>query len=154
MRVMIAASAMGLALCAPACARDKQIWDVTEAGKETILFYGIPESHATTLLFNCEQGRPVWIVTPLTPQRPRKGQVVKITLSNGVASATYDARIGGDEEDGFHAAADAPAETKVLDVLRSGTTLTINVAGKKESVPLRGVAKPLARFEAGCFRKR
>jgi hypothetical protein len=155
MRMTLAVPALVLACAAPGHAKEKQVWGLTKAGKETILFYGIPESHATTVLFNCEQGRPIWIVTPLTPSRPKKGQAVKLTLSNGGASASYDAKIGGDgEEHGFYAAADAPVEPKVVDVLKSGTTLTVTVADQKERVPLNGVAKPLAQFEAACFGKK
>jgi hypothetical protein len=57
-------------------------------------------------------------------------------------------------EHGFHFEASTAADPKVVDVLRSGTSLTISIPGKQHRVPLRGVAKPLAQFETACFRRR
>jgi hypothetical protein len=42
----------------------------------------------------------------------------------------------------------------MMDILKSGSSLAIGIPGKQESVPLKGVAKPLARFETACFRGR
>jgi hypothetical protein len=39
----------------------------------------------------------------------------------------------------------------VLSILKSGTSLAIAIPGKQVRVPLRGIAKPLAQFEAACF---
>jgi hypothetical protein len=43
---------------------------------------------------------------------------------------------------------------EVVDILRSGTTLTIGIPGRQFRVPLKGVANPLAQFEAACLGKR
>jgi hypothetical protein len=144
------ASALTLALAAQAAADDKQVWEVTKAGKEVILFFGIPESHAVTILFNCTRGEPVSIVTVVTPPRVKTGQAAKISLSNGALTAIHDGKIGRDNE-GYHVEARVRAEPKILDVLRTGAALTIGVANRKERVPLRGVARPLAEFEKACL---
>ena len=54
----------------------------------------------------------------------------------------------------FHVEAPTAAEPKVVDILKSGTSLTISIPGKQVRVPLRGVARPLAQFETTCFGKR
>jgi hypothetical protein len=153
--ILRAAQALALsvfALSVPVSAKDKQVWDVTEAGKETILFYGIPESHAVTILFNCQAGKPVSIVTPITPRNPKKGKAERITLGNGTLTAVYDGKVGHDEEEGYHLEALSDVGIKILDVLRTGTTLTISVAGQQERVPLGGIARALAKFETRCFK--
>src|SRR5205807_3079530 len=129
-----------------------------KSDKETLLFYGIPESEAVTLIFRCEakrEGKRIEIVSTVLPAKPRKGQSARTTLSNGVVIAVYNGKFGhSSSSEGFHFEASTAAEPKVVDILKSGTSLTISIAGKHERVPLRGVTGPLARFETACFRNR
>ena len=75
------------------------------------------------------------------PRRPKKGQPVRTTLSNGAVTAAYDGKFGyTSSEEGFYFDAYVAAEPKVVAVLKSGTSLTISIPGKQERVPLRGVA--------------
>ena len=69
--------------------------------------------------------------------------------SNIAESSVYST-----SSEGFYFEASTAAEPKVVDILKSGTSLTIGIPGKREVVPLRGVAGPLAQFEAACLRKR
>ena len=159
MRVTLAASALMLALAAPAQGIDKQVWAFFKSDKETLLFYGVPESEAVTLIFRCEakrEGKRIEIISTVLPRKPRKGQPATTTLSNGAVAAAYRGKFGygSSEEEGFHFEASTVAEPAVTDILKSGTSLTISIPGKHERVPLRGVAKPLAQFETACFRKR
>ena len=94
------------------------------------------------------------IVTSVLPRNPKKGQALQTTLGNGTVTAVHDGRIGHHSEHGFHFAASTPAEPKLVGVLKSGTTLTIGVPGERIRVPLKGIAKPLAQFEAVCLHKR
>jgi hypothetical protein len=136
---------------------DRYSWGFIKAGKsEARLFYGVPESDVVTLVFICDAGsRRVEIVTTVLPRKSRKGQPVRTTLSNGTVTAAYDGKVGtnasGDE---FHFEVSTAAEPNVVNILKSGTSLTIIIPGKQERVPLKGVAKPLARFETACFRRR
>src|SRR6266545_4589208 len=98
MRITLVASALMLALAGNAAGANKESWDFVEADKETVqLIYGVPESEAVTISFWCEtKPKRIEIVTTVLPPRPRKGQTVKTTLSNGVATAAYDGKIGYD----------------------------------------------------------
>ena len=158
MRVTLAASALMLALAAPVQGADKYSWDFVRSGHEVQLSYGIPESEAVTIIFRCEvkrEGKQIEIVSTVLPAKPRKGQSVRTTLSNGAATAAYNGKFGySSSSEGFYFEASAAAEPKVVDILKSGTSLTISIPGKHERVPLRGVAGPLAKFEAACFRRR
>src|SRR5262245_50315881 len=118
--------------------------------------YGVPESDIVTVVYTCNtKTKRVDIVTTVLPAKKRRGQPLRTTLCNGNVIATYDRRIGYDASTKeYHFEVSAMAEPKVLDVLKSGASLTIGIPGHHERVPLRGAAKPLARFEAACFRKR
>jgi hypothetical protein len=154
MRVTLAAFAAMLALAVPARGADKYSWDFVRSGQEVQLSYGVPESDIVTITFRCKTKR-IEIVSTVLPRKPKKGQAVRTTLSNGAATAAFDGKFGyTSSEEGFYFIADVPAALKVVAVLKSGTSLTIGIPGKEERVPLKGVAKPLAQFEAACFRSR
>jgi hypothetical protein len=155
MRVTLAASALILALAASAQGADKETWDFYKSANEAQLSYGVPESDVITIIFRCyAKTKPIEIVTSVLPAKPRKGQPLKTALTNGTTTATHDGKIGHHSEHGFHFEASAPSEPKLVEVLKSGTTLTISVPGQQLRVPLKGVAKPLAQFEAACLGKR
>jgi hypothetical protein len=155
MRVALAACALVVALVAPARGADRQVWGFVESGGEARLFYGVPESDTLAIVFACEaKSKRIEIVSTVLPPRPRKGQPLKTTLRNGADTAAYRGKIGHSASGGFYVEAAVAAEPKVVDVLKSGTTLTISIAGKQERVPLRGVVAPLARFQAACFGRR
>jgi hypothetical protein len=153
MRTKLSLLAMLMALAAPAQAAEKQSWDYIKSG-ETIQFsYGVPDSHEVTIIFRCAAGgKSVDIVSTITPRKPKKGQAAKTTLSNGSTTVVYDGKFGRDSEDsGFHFFARVPATPNMFAVLKSGKTLTISLPGGQDRVPLRGVAKSMAEFEAACF---
>ena len=154
MRVTLAAFALMLALAVPARGADKYSWDFVRSGQEVQLSYGVPESDIVTITFRCKAKR-IEIVSTVLPRKPKKGQAVRTTLSNGAATAAFDGKFGyTSSEEGFYFIAAVAAEPKVVAVLKSGTSLTIRIPGKEERVPLKGVAKPLAQFETACFRGR
>ena len=148
MRVMLAA--LMVVSVAPAQSAEKESWGFVRSGKEAHLVYGVPETEIVTLSFICE-GKRIEIISTVLPRRPRKGQAARTALTNGAVTASYDGKFGSSNE-GFYFQAYTAAEPKVVEVLRSGTALTISIPGKQERVPLRGVSKPLNQFEATCFR--
>jgi hypothetical protein len=151
MRGLLAALLILTAL--PAQGAERQVWGFVTSDELVQLFYGIPESDGLTLAFICRtKTRQIEVVTSVLPEGPKKGQLRTIILNNGNLSETIDGKLAGDDEDGLHFEATVAAERKVTEILKSGRRLTIRVAGKRQSIPLRGVAKPLAQFEAACFR--
>jgi len=154
MRATLGTFAAMLALAAPAQGADKYSWDFVRSGQEVQLSYGVPESDIVTITFRCKSKR-IEIVSTVLPRKPKKGQAVRTTLSNGTATTVFDGRFTyTSAEEGFYFIASAAAEPKVVAVLKSGASLKISVPGKEERVPLKGVAGPLAQFEAACFRGR
>ena len=154
MRVALGAFAAMLALATPIQGADKYSWDFERSGQEAQLSYGVPESEIVTITFRCK-GKRIEIVSTVLPRKPKKGQAVRTTLSNGAVTAAFDGKFNyTSSEEGFYFVAFAAAEPKVVAVLKSGTSLTIKIRGKEERVPLKGVAGPLAQFETACFRGR
>lgn len=150
MRAVLAALLILAAL--PASGATRQSWGFVTSEDALQLFYGIPESEALTLAFICRaKTKQIEIITNVLPEGPKKGQLRTTILNNGVASETFEGKLAGEDEDGLHFAATVAAERKVTDILKSGRRLTIRMAGKKQNIPLRGVTKPLAQFEAACF---
>jgi hypothetical protein len=156
MRLTLAAFALMLALAAPAQGADRQAWGFIKSGKEVQLSYGVPESDVIIIALWCKPAaRKIELVTTVLPPKPRKGRSVTTTLGNGAATASYGGKVGYDAaHELFHFAASIAAEPKVVDLLKSGTSLTISVGGKQVRVPLRGIARPLGQFEAACFGRR
>ena len=155
MRLTLASFALTLALAAPAQSADKESWDFYKSADMAQFGYGVPESDIITITFRCTfKKKPIEIVTSILPKKPKKGAALKTTLTNGAVTASYDGKIGHHSEHGYHFVATAPGEPKLVEVLKSGTTLTISVPGEQIRVPLKGVAKPLAQFEAACLGKR
>lgn len=153
MRTKLSLLAVIAALAAPAQAAEKQSWDYVKSG-ETIQFsYGVPDSHDVTIIFRCsDAGKRVEIVSTALPRHPKKGQAAKTTLNNGSTTVVYNGRFDLYSKDyGFYFIAHVPAEPNVFAILKSGKTLTISVPGGQNRVPLKGVAKPMAQFEAACF---
>ena len=155
------ATALMLALVvlvmAPAQALDKHSWGFIKTGaSDARLIYGIPESDIVTLIFACDSGAGrIEIVTTVLPPKPRKGQPLRTTLRNGTVTAVYDGKVGySSSSEEYHFEVSVAADPKVVGILKSGPSLTIGIPGRQERVPLKGVARPLARFEAACFRKR
>ena len=157
MRITLAASALMLAFAVSAEALNKYAWAFYKTGEsEARLIYGITESDIVTLVFICDaRKKRIEIVTTALPAKAKKGQLLRTTLRNGAVTAAYDGKIGGGaSSDGYHFEVSIAAEPKVVDILKSGASVTVGIPGHNERVPLKGVAKPLAQFEAACFRKR
>jgi len=155
MRLTLAAAVM-LAFAAPAQGADKESWDFYKSADMAQFGYGVPESDIITITFRCTfKKKPIELVTTVLPAKPKKDAALKTTLTNGALTASYDGKIGHHSEHGYNFVASTPAEPKLVDVLKSGTTLTISVPGGKPlRVPLKGVAKPMAQFESACLGKR
>jgi opacity protein-like surface antigen len=111
MRRTLAVSTLMLALAAPAQSADKESWDFYKSADEAQFGYGVPESDLITITFRCTfKKKPIELVTTVLPAKPRKGQTLKTTLTNGAVTATYDGKTGHHSDHGYHFVADIPAD--------------------------------------------
>src|SRR5262249_1017388 len=120
------------------------------------LFYGIPESDVVTLNIICEPRRKrINLIDFALAPRPRPGATVTMKLGNGTASLSYKGKVGRDRTHGeFYVEARVRFDGRLFDLLKTGSTLAVEVPGKLESVPLMGIAEPLAMMEAACLGRR
>ena len=157
MRVTLAVSALMLALTGSAEASNKFSWGFIKIDESEVqLSYGLPESDIVPLAYICHtKKKRVEIVTSVLPAKRKKGQPLRTTFRNGAMTAVYDGKVDYSKaSDEYHFEVSTAADPKVVDILKSGVSLTISIPGYNERVPLKGVAKPLAQFEAACFRRR
>jgi hypothetical protein len=146
-----------IALSVSAQGANRFSWGFLKTGEsEASLVYGVSESDIVTLVFACDtKKKRIEIVTTVLPPKRRKGQALRTTLRSGAVTAAYDGKVGqSPSSEEFHFEASAAAEPKVMDILKSGSSLVIGIPGRQVSVPLMGVTKPLAQFETACFRRR
>ena len=74
MRITLAASALMLALAAPAHGADKESWGFVESGKEAFLVYGVPEFDSLTISFICDvEAKRIEIITTVLPRSRGRG---------------------------------------------------------------------------------
>ena len=108
------------------------------------------------LAYTCHtKKKRVEIFTSVLPANRKKGQPLRTTFRNGAMTAVYDGKVGYSKaSEEYHFEASIAADPKVVDILKSGVSLTISIPGYNERVLLKGIAKPLAQFEAACFRRR
>lgn len=155
MRVALLALAAVIAWNGSAQAANKQVWHAYKSADEVQVAYGVPESDVITIIFRCalKPQKHIEIVTSVLPRKPKKDRVLRTTLTNGGRAVAHDGKIGRSGED-YHFVATTAAEPKAVAILKPGALLSIGIPGRQVQVPLRGVVKPLAEFEAACFGKR
>jgi hypothetical protein len=139
-------------LATAASAAEKQSWGFVTSGDEVLLVYGVPESEAVTLSFICAPKRKrITVVTTVLPDNAQAGRAVTIRLVNGATTLDYPGKTGRDSaEDGVHASAEIAIDPRLYDLLAKGKSVRVEVAGARDTVPLAGVQRPLARMRAAC----
>jgi hypothetical protein len=103
-------------------------------------------------VFACEpKKKSIEIVTTVLPAKPKKGQPLKTTLNNGSMNAAHDGKIGRSSGE-FHFEAPAPAEPKAVDILKSGTALTIAIPGRQVARAAARCGQAARAIRGGVFR--
>jgi hypothetical protein len=98
MRAILAAFALMVAAAATCARADQQVWGFVRSGEDVQLFYGVPDSGTLTIAFMCEaKAKGITVVSTVLPPKPRKGQSIRTTLSNGAAIAAYGGKLGHSE---------------------------------------------------------
>ena len=157
MRMTLAVSALMLALTGSAEASNKFSWGFVKIGSSKYnLSYGLPEFDIVPLgvhLPHEEEARRNLHLCVAGELEIRSAAPDHVP--NGAMTAVYDGKVGYSKaSEEYHFEASIAADPKVVDILKSGVSLTISIPGYNERVLLKGIAKPLAQFEAACFRRR
>ena len=144
---------VALALAAPAAAQDSRVWNFDDNPEAPALEFGAPDSDDAVIAFSCEPSEKRMSIagsvgsTMLTP-----GASVTLKLSAGTTSLDLTGAAIANETDGtVNVEVTSAPDRRVFALLRAGPSLTIEVPGAKETIPLPGAAPHAATFEKLCF---
>ena len=144
--------AVALALAAPATAQDSRVWNFDDNPEAPALEFGAPESDDAVIAFSCDPPRSSCRSSDRSA-RPSSIPVRRwLKLSAGTASLDLTGAAIANETDGTVSieVTSAP-DQRMFALLKAGPSLTIEVPGAKETIPLGGAAPHIAAFERLCF---
>jgi len=148
--------ALIIALAAPAAAQDTRVWNFDDNPEAPALGFGAPDSDDVVIAFSCEpSARRMTIVEAIASTKLNPGVSVPLKLSAGSVSLDLTGDAIASETDGtVSVEVTGPPNPRVFALLRAGPTLTIEVPGGKETIPLSGAASHVAAFERMCLGRR
>ena len=144
---------VALSLAGPASAQDPRTWTFDDNPEAPALEFGAPESDDIVIAFSCEpSAERLSIVESVASKKLNPGASVSFRLTAGTTSVDFTGDAIANETDGtvsieFNSAPDR----RVFALLKAGPSLTIEVPGAKETIPLAGAAPHVAAFERLCF---
>lgn len=148
--------ALALMLAVPALAQDKRAWVFDDNPEAPSLEYGAPESDDILIAFACEPAdKRMLIVESVASKTLNPGGKATFKLTAGTTSLDLTGDAVANETDGTVSIEVTGAPNpRVFALLKTGPTLTIEVAGAKETIPLAGAVPHIPAFEKLCFAKR
>lgn len=152
----LATLAVALALTTPAVAQDARVWNFDDNPEAPALEFGAPDSDDVVIAFSCDtSAKRMLIVEALASRKINPGASVALKLTAGTVSVDLKGDAIANETDGTVSVEVAGAPNpRVFALLKAGPSLTIEVPGAKETIPLVGAAPHVAAFERLCFGRR
>ena len=156
MPLRLATITLVLALAAPATAQDSRVWNFDDNPEAPTLGFGAPDSDDVVIAFSCEPSATrMTIVEAVASTKLNPGASVPLKLSAGSVSLALTGDAIASETDGtVNIEVSGPPNPRVFALLKAGPTLTIEVPGAKETIPLSGAAPHVAAFERMCLARR
>ena len=147
---------VALALAVPASAQDQRVWNFDDNPEAPALEFGAPESDDMLIVFSCEPSvKRMSIVESVASTKLNPGTSVTFKLTAGSASLDLTGDAIANETDGaVSIEVNGAPNPRVFALLKSGPSLTIEVPGAKETIPLAGAAPHISAFEKLCFGRR
>src|ERR1700730_10848325 len=155
MNRMAVIGSLALLLAAPAGAQEARSWMFNFDSDTAVLQYGTPESDDAVLVIACEPGKKsMHIAEFIGADGLVPGRAARLKLANGAASVDYAGQTVSNEMDGnVNIEVNVAPDPKLIALLKTGTALTIDIAGKQTAIPLKGAAPHVAEFEKACLRR-
>lgn len=146
---------LALALIAPAGAQEARSWMFNFDSDTAVLQYGTPDSDDAVLVIACEPGkRSMRISEFIGSASLLPGHAAHLKLGNGAAVLDYPGQTVANEMDGtVNVEVSVAVDPKLIALLKAGTSLTVEVAGKQTAIPLKDAAPQVAEFEKACLRR-
>jgi hypothetical protein len=144
-----------LALAAPAGAQEARSWMFNFDSDTAVLQYGTPDSDDAILVIACEPGKKTMRINEFIGSAGlMPGQAAHLKLGNGTAVVDYSGQTVANETDGtVNIEVSVAVDPKLIALLKTGPSLTIDIAGKQTAIPLKDAAPHVAEFEKACLRR-
>jgi hypothetical protein len=144
---------LAVLLTAPAAAQAARDWVFDDNPELPILMFGAPDSDDVLLTFSCDpkQKRMTIVESVVSKQMNPGGQAsFKLTAGSTSLDLTGDA-IASESDGTVSIEVTGAPNPRVFALLKGGPSLTIEVPGAKETVPLGNAAPHVPGFEKLCF---
>jgi hypothetical protein len=144
---------IALSLAAPALAQDARVWNFDDNPEAPALGFGAPDSDDILIGFSCEPGaKQMTIVESVASAKVNPGAGVPLKLSAGATSLALTGNAIANETDGaVSIEVTGAVNPRVFALLKAGPSLTIEVPGATETIPLAGATPHVAAFEKMCL---
>jgi hypothetical protein len=145
-----------LALAAPAFAQDSRVWNFDDNPEAPALGFGAPDSDDILIGFSCDPGtKQMTIVESVASTKVNPGAGVPLKLSAGTTSLALTGNAIANETDGtVSIEVTGAVNPRVFALLKGGPSLTIEVPGASETIPLTGATPHVAAFETMCLARK
>src|SRR4029079_2150625 len=145
-----------LALAAPAFAQDSRVWNFDDNPEAPALGFGVPDSDDILIGFSCDPGtKQMTIVESVASTKVNPGAGVPLNLSAGTTSLALTGNAIANETDGtVSIEVTGAVNPRVFALLKGGPSLTIEVPGASETIPLTGATPHVAAFETMCLARK
>jgi hypothetical protein len=143
---------LALLIAAPASAQTARSWIFDDNPEAPALVYGAPDSDDMLIAISCEPDeKRMTIVEAVGSKKLNPGGTTTFRLSAGTASLDLTGDAVANETDGsVNIEVTGAPNPRVFALLKSGPSLTIEVAGEKETIPLAGAAPHIPVLEKLC----
>lgn len=150
-----AVAALALFLATPAGAQEARSWMFNFDSDTAVLQYGTPDSDDAVLVIACEPGKKSMRINEFIGSANLvPGRAAHLKLGNGTAVLDYAGQTVANEMDGtVNIEVAAAVDPRLIALLKTGASLTVDIAGKQTAIPLKDAAPQVAEFEKACLRR-
>jgi hypothetical protein len=148
-------SSLALVLALPVAAQEARTWMFNFDSDTAVLLYGTPDSDDAVLVITCEPANKSMHINEFIGSAGLvPGRTAHLKLSNGTAVLDYAGQTVANEMDGtVNIEVSVTPDPKLIALLKAGSALTIDIAGKPTAIPLKDAGPQVAEFEKACLRR-
>jgi hypothetical protein len=146
---------LALALAAPVGAQEVRSWMFSFDSDTAVLQYGTPDSDDAVLVIACDPGKRSMRINEFIGSASLvPGHAAHLKLGNGTAVVDYAGQTVANEMDGtVNVQVSVAVDPKLIALLKTGASLTVDIAGKQTAIPLKDAAPYVTEFEKACLRR-
>ena len=143
-------------LASPACAEQARTWILDDNPESPSLGYGAPDSDDLVIAISCEPAaKRMTVVESIAAPKLSPGGTASFKLTVGTQSLDLSGDATANESDGaVSIEVNGAPNPRVFALLKAGPSLTIEVAGAKETIPLAAAAPHVPVLEKLCLGKK